>query len=386
MTGEVAMNPDFRRAEIVAILLIGVISGFVPALQPLLLGQLAAEARISLAQIGQAAMLEALGMALSVSVAGMFLKPVRLKWIAGFAILVAVVVNIATAYLSGAAVLAVRFVGGLGAGLLLWLWMGMLARVAVPARLIAIYITLQAASLLGLSALISGILLPWGGAMAGYGVLALLYAPLLVGIRFIPGKYHRLDGGGGMVLPSGRGLAGLVAVALHLAAIMALWVYVVPLAKQAGVSDEMAGFSVSFALAAQIVAGALAAIVAQRLRAVPALLMCIAASIGAIILLALATTTWLVIASVVIIAFFWMFAPPFQMPYLILVDPSRRAAMQMVTAQLLGVAAGPALASMAVTADSASGAWAASLAMYALAGLIFAATAMGQRALITSER
>lgn len=374
MTGADVATTGFRRSETMAVLAIGIISGFVPALQPLLLGQLAAEARIDLAQIGQAAMLEALGMALSVSLAGALLRPVRLRLITLAAIVAPLLINLLTPHLSGGAILAARFVGGLGAGMLLWLWMGMLTRVAVPARLIAMYVTIQAATVLGLSAVFSTILLPWGGGMAGYGAVAVFYLILLPLVLFVPGAYAALPRAEGLSLPSGRGLVGLLAVLVHLAAIMALWVYVVPLGAAVGLSQETAGIAISVALAAQIVAGFLAGVVAPRVYAPGMLLLCVIASIAGIFLLATATSSLMFIAGVAIVGFFWMFAPPFQMPYLIQIDPSRRAAMQMATAQLIGVAAGPALASVAVTAGGISQAWIVSMGMYAFAGMLIAAT------------
>jgi MFS transporter, DHA1 family, inner membrane transport protein len=147
-------------------LIIGVTSGMVPALQPLLLGQLAAEGRISLAEIGQAAMLEALGMALAASIAGAMLPPRRLRAIAVGAVLTGLSVNVATPQLSGLSLAMLRGLGGISAGMLLWLWIGLLTRAALPARLIAIAVTLQASFQLALSSLFASYLLPWGGSIA----------------------------------------------------------------------------------------------------------------------------------------------------------------------------------------------------------------------------
>jgi predicted MFS family arabinose efflux permease len=58
------------------------------------------------------------------------------------------------------------------------------------------------------------------------------------------------------------------------------------------------------------------------------------------------------------------------MPYLIDVDPSRRAAVHMSTAMLVGVALGPALASLAVGRHGVTGAlWVAGV-LYGLTGLV----------------
>jgi hypothetical protein len=47
-----------------------------------------------------------------------------------------------------------------------------------------------------------------------------------------------------------------------------------------------------------------------------------------------------------------MFVPPFQMPLLIQVDPSMRAALQIGSAQTFGIAVGPIAASRLTTATS----------------------------------
>jgi hypothetical protein len=79
-------------------------------------------------------------------------------------------------------------------------------------------------------------------------------------------------------------------------------------------------------------------------------------------------------------AFLWMLGPPFHMPYLIDIDPSRRSALHMTTAQLLGVAAGPAIASVAVSDTNVTGALIVAAGLYALGGLIIAGTALRSHA------
>jgi hypothetical protein len=61
-----------------------------------------------------------------------------------------------------------------------------------------------------------------------------------------------------------------------------------------------------------------------------------------------------------------MFAPPFQLPFLIEMDPTHRAAMFVSPAQLLGVAVGPIVASWTVTEQHFAGAGRTSASLFAL--------------------
>ena len=374
-----AAAAHFTRTEVASVLVLGVIGGMVPLLQPLLLGQLAAEGRLTVGQMGQAAMVEALGMAIAAGIAGAWLKPEPLKVIAGGATILALIANIITTHLSGDLILLARLVVGVCAGLIIWVWMGLLTRVAVPARLIAIYITVLGVVTMVLASLFASVLVPRFGVNGGYGALAGLNVVMLALCLFIPTRYAVSETSSGIQLPPPRGWIALFAVFLHLGAIMAVWVYVVPLGRQGGISDTASGLSVSLALGSQIAAGLLAAAVATRLTGTVAVLAAIAASLVALFLLAFVPGELVFTAAVVLFAFFWMMAPPFQMPYLLGVDPSGRAGMQMATAQTLGVAMGPALASVFVTATDARGALVVSAALFVASAVIVVFTSASAR-------
>lgn len=53
--------------------------------------------------------------------------------------------------------------------------------------------------------------------------------------------------GAGRLLPTRLGLAAPIVVVLHFAAIMALWIYALPLALRAGLTTASAGFALSLA-------------------------------------------------------------------------------------------------------------------------------------------
>lgn len=383
--GEVRMaDKNFTLTATVATLIIGVISGFIPALQSTLLPQLVEEGRLTLAELGQVAMAEAVGTLLAVSLATAMLKPEKLRLHVFAAAIAGLLLDLATAHLSGMEIIAARFAHGLCAGILLWVWVGLLTRIDNPARWIAIYVTAQAATLLVLSSFFAATLLPWGGAMAGFGAVALLYALMAALAPIVPARFAALTQSGGSIMPDRAGWIGLTAVFCQLAAILALWVYIKPFGKQIGLDDATTGLAVSVALGSQILAGLIATAIAGRVRP-PVLLVAVSvASVAAVGALFVAGSALPFIAAATVFAFLWMLAPPFHMPYLIEIDPTRRAAIHMATAQLVGVAAGPAIASAAVGPDDVGGALIASAVLYGLAGLIIAATALRRRGAMAS--
>lgn len=370
----------FTTAQTCSLLMIAVISGIVPGLQPLLLGRLAAEGKISLAQIGHAATAEAIGMTIAAALAGAFLKPERLRLIILGAAAVAVVANLTVTQLAGEAILIARLLNGLASGVMLWVFVGALARVAGPARLVAINVTVMGVVMFALSTLFSAYLFPLGGSKAGYAAMAALGAAVGGAALVIPNRYEPLAHARGIAIPSARGFAGLAVVLLNLAAILAVWVYIVPLGRQLGLTEEATSLAVSFSLGGQILAGLCCAILATRVPAVPALLFNFIGSLIGLALLALGGSLVIFYAGTVLIAIFWTTAMPFQMPYLIQIDPTRRAAMQMLTAQLIGIGAGPLLASVAVGSAGIFGAIGTASALFVVASLILLATVAGRKA------
>ncbi len=344
-----------------AIIGIAISGGVVPGLQTLILGTLVTEGRLTIEQIGQTATIEALSMGLASTFASTRFSPDRLRLKAGTAILAAMLANLATTQLDGMALQAVRIVNGISTGILMWLLVGMFARAAVPARMFAVYSTAQAVASLTLSSLFSALILPRFGSTGAYGALIGLGLIMLLPVLFLlPQAYRPLSSGGGPTttatpsgnLPGPLGFLGLVVVALHIAGVMGLWAYMAPYARTSGLSPGMTGLIVSTAFACQIVGGLSASVFATKLRDATALRGSLIALLAALAILAFAPPGPAYLVAVAMIGVCWMFAPPFQMPYLIRLDPSRRAAMLISPAQLFGSASGPVLASLVVSDQS----------------------------------
>lgn len=146
----------------------GVISGIIPALQGILLPQLVQEGRLTIAELGQVATAEAAATLLAISVANAWFKFERLRYLVLAAALIGLTVDLATSHLTGHVILVLRFIHGLRAGIVMWVWVGFLIRSDNPGRWVAIYVTVQATTLLALSSWFSATLLPISGAVWPY--------------------------------------------------------------------------------------------------------------------------------------------------------------------------------------------------------------------------
>ena len=125
------------------ILLVGVCGVMIAGLQPLLLGTLAQEGRISAAQLGHAATAELLLMGAASAYAGGRWKAERLRAIGIVSALALAALNVATVWTSGETVTLVRALAGVPSGILIWITVAMIARSPTPERWSGIYLTIQ---------------------------------------------------------------------------------------------------------------------------------------------------------------------------------------------------------------------------------------------------
>jgi predicted MFS family arabinose efflux permease len=176
-----------------------------------------------------------------------------------------------------------------------------------------------------------------------------------------------------------RPLAGLLAAFLFLAFIVALWVYLEPLAALSGLTPQQAGLAVAVALGMQVLGGAAATAVGRRWRPTAAVIAVAGVNAAILAVLWSGPGPALFMGAVALFGFLWLFALPFQTLLLIQADPTRRAAMQLGTAQLLGSSFGPLAASMVVADGDVRRAIALSaVLLFAAVGLISLLAASGR--------
>jgi hypothetical protein len=327
---------------------VGVVALLIAGLQPVILGALEREGRLSTAQIGLAATVELMAIGVACGVAAAFLKPTNIRLKMMLACLLHAGAMLLTTLTSGTGVIVARGAAGACAGVMLWLAIGVIARSSRPERAAGVFVTVQTLAQLVLAAALPALVMGrWGvnGALTCLAAISMLAAlAALAGPNSFAALPKSVDGG----RLDARSLAGLAAVFLYMAFIVALWVYLEPLAAQAGLSSREAGMAIALALGLQVLGGTAATLVGDR--APPSGMLIGIGAINAIILAVLwsGPGRGLFIACVAVFGFLWLFALPFQTLLLIRIDPTRRAAMQLGAAQLLGSSAGPLAASLVV--------------------------------------
>ncbi len=359
-----ALAPDFRleplRAftpgQVNAAIGLGVIALMMSGLMPIFLGALAGEHRLSAAGIGQIATLELLSSALTTGIAGSALKLRRLKLVGVLAALLLAGVNVATVRATGVSLMAVRTLAGIPEGVLLWMVIGLIARSSTPERRAAMLFTAMAASQLLVAVVLALFVLPRFGADGGYLLIAGLSLLGVVIALVLPDAYGALPDGAEGGVPPLKGWIALFAVFVFQASVAGASVYIVPLAIQAGLSSSVAHTAISVALAFEVMGGVFATAISGRANFLDVLLASALVMLSALGAFLLKPAGWVFVIASASIGFCALLIMPFIVPMTIKADPSRRTALQIGGAQLLGGAVGPVLASMVVTARNAHGA------------------------------
>jgi MFS family permease len=345
-----AVGPSLTPLEAGAAIAIGVISLLIAGEIAILLGALSDDHRLSAQNIGVAAALEALSMGIVTGLAGVFLKPRRLRWLGIGASLALAIVDFAVTGAHDNGVLALRALAGIPEGLLLWITIGMIARTELPERWSGVLFTALTAAQLGVAGIFTAGFLTRFGPDGGFIFLAVASLAGVVISLFVPDRYaplpHEAEALGGA--PPPRGWIALVATFIFVASTGAVGIYLVPLAHQAGLNVMVAQTAVSASLAAQIPGSALATLVAGRVRYFTIFIIGTVVAIATWAVYGFAAPAWLFIAATTAQGFVGIFITPFLVPMTIDADPSRRAAVQSGAAQLLGGAFGPLVASQVV--------------------------------------
>src|SRR5689334_1595074 len=118
-TGGNWIGPRPSGLEIFAVMFVGVAGIMIAGLQPLLLGTLSHEGKLSPNQLGLAATAELLSLGLAAFFAGALLKPARLKLIAVTMAVVLAALDAATPLVEGDSITLIRGLAGLPSGVLM---------------------------------------------------------------------------------------------------------------------------------------------------------------------------------------------------------------------------------------------------------------------------
>jgi len=344
----------FGRRETVAVMIVGVIGVLIPGLQPQLLGALAATGRIGTGAIGLLATAELLAMGIAAGGAGLLFKGDRLRAIAVMGLAISAACDLLTPLGGTAAIFGLRIVAGLAEGVLIWLAIGFIIRSGNPERWSGLYLGIQTAAQFALASLIGLFVLGRTGA-TGFEWLALVTVAGLLALPLLPRSYEALehDEAARDAIPP-RGWIALGGIVFYLAAVVAVWVYIEPLGLRRALDAHNVHIVAPLALGCQVIGALAAAWLAERLPAPGIVIACAGLSLALLALLALTASPAVFIAAAAAFGFLWLFVMPFQIPLVIAADPSRRAAVMIGGAQLVGSSLGPFAAGMLVEGDDVS--------------------------------
>lgn len=328
-----------RGGRIAAVLVVGIVGVLMPGLQPQLLGALAAEGRLSVAALGSLASVELLAMGIAAGAAGFMLPIGRLRPIATVALIATGLLDMLTPHLPAGGIFAARIGAGIGGGVLIWLAIGLIVRADRPERWSGIYLAAQTLAQLALA---SAIGLSGADSGTGFTALGVVTLAALAAVRWMPAGYPPLAAGGdGGGMPHARGLVALLGVLLYLAFVVAVWVYVEPLASQRGLPPRAIHLIAPLSLALQVLGAGTATIVAGRLPPRATILIVGLVNLGLLMVMALTSSALWFVTATAAFGFLWLFAMPFQVPAVVAADPTRRAAVLIGGAQLVGSSLGP---------------------------------------------
>jgi hypothetical protein len=344
--------------QLCAVLLVGTMGMLICGVQPVLLGSLVLESRLSSAALGWSTTAEFVTLALGIWWAGNFWQPSRIRLRVAAAAILAIAADWLVIGEHGNQVLINRTLAGLPEGVLVWLTACMVARSPTPARMAGIFLTLQNVSQFAFAAILPPTLMHRYGADGGFVALGLTAALALLATPFIPNSFAKLTSDpehAGKPTYSGSVIACLTSVFLIAAFSIGLFAYIEPLGAQAHLSEETVGYAVSGVLFGSTL-GSLAAAAMPRISHYVVFLLCMLVNTTVVAVLASIPGPALFFIATAAFGFFWLFFLPFQLPMAIEADPTRRITVVLPAAQLGGAGAGPLLSSFVVTDHDARGA------------------------------
>lgn len=353
------MSSPVSRKHLSAALALGSIAVLMVGLQPLLLGELLAQNRLSLEGVGLVAMGEIVSLGLGVVLGDLLRSMFSLRLITVVAILAASGMDLVTASATGDGALAMtRALAGLAEGLMLWGAVNLIVQGPAPDRVAGVFMVVQTLGQALVAAVLAYWILPIQNASYGFVFLGALTAASLLLVRWQPIRLanqeeKRADDAGFAWSLKHLLLLGLVF--MQLSAIGGLWAYLEPLSKYVGLDAQNAQFLISGTLLMQVLGGCLGILLVRRvsdfsLLAVAAILlssiafgMYFSADLGVSVFLVLCGSFGLV----------WLMLTPFQVRIALQIDPSGRIAALVPGMQLLGCAFGPLIASQWVVGENA---------------------------------
>ena len=333
-----------------AALWVGSVGLLVLGLQPILLGSLLDEKRVSFDQLALAATAEILAIGIG-SIATAFLisgKAIRAKS-AVFLILTAILDHLTASAATPNQIIIYRGLTGLAEGALVAFAVELIARSRRPGRYGGVFVSIQTVAQSVLAVGLALFVVDRYGSAGGFETLAIVSLVSLVAAFLLPASYGALPkpentGQSGLLRP--RPILALVSIFFFYMFLGAIWAFLEPLGGQGGITPAAVGVIVSASLGAQVIGALIATMVESRMAFRPILIL--AGLLSMLIALAFAFKPPLALFWALSMAtgFIWLFVVPFQIRLAVDADEARGAALLVPAAQLIGAALGPVGASL----------------------------------------
>lgn len=360
-------------SAIIAAMLIGAAAMMVLGLQPILLGSLTAQGRLSEAGLGQAAMVEILAFAAGAAAGSVLMRSGSMRVRVILASLILITVNLGMyAASSPAVVLMLRGAAGLMEGLLLSATLMILTHSLHPARMNGLFMAFSTAPQIAGAYLLPAVIMPRLGLDSGFAILASLALIAMLAARFIPDTVEveeRAEHGGIDWTPS---LAFVMLAAfIQSAGIGAAWSYTERLGHQHGMSPSLIGAAIAASLLLQCVGALAAAWLSAHL--LPRIALVGSALVQVMIVGAMAASqsSAVFIVATCLFGLFWLALQPFLVAQLLILDRSRGAAIVMAPILLVGLGLGPLLVSFSMHDGDVRGGFWWSAGFFAIAGVLY---------------
>jgi MFS transporter, DHA1 family, inner membrane transport protein len=361
-----APNPDWlvgnpSGVQVAAALWVGSVGLLILGLQPVLLGALFDEHRISLDELALVATAEIIAIGIGSAVGAMLFSTRHLRVKCAILLLALAALDAAVSHSETPnAILLVRTLAGVVEGGMVAVSIELIARSRHAEWIGGIFLTLQTLAQCGL---VFG-LGKWvihatdagaTGANTGFLVLAVVSLVSVGLAALVPTEYGELPRQKGSMdgVLTLRSILALLGIFAFFMFVGAIWAFLEPLGRQNGIDSQTVAFMVSASLAAQVL-GALAATWLQaHIGYRAAILVCSLLGLAAAAVLGIGPTLAQFWGAVLVIGFIWMFIVPFMIGQTVDADSSRSTALLIPAAQLFGAALGPLAASMLVIGDDA---------------------------------
>lgn len=382
LAGEV---PSFGQPPVTVgcAMVIGTNALMILGVQPLLLGALTEEGRLSVTALGRLAMVEVLALALGSAVGARIMVGSSIRVKTSMACALLALAHFGTYFSdSPIALFGLRAAAGGMEGLALGATIVILTHTRHPGRVSGLFLGLQTIPQMIAAYFLPVIILPKWGANAGFGLLGAftlasipavwwLKSPVRIVSASTRSAWHRSPG---VVI-------ALSAIIVQNAAIGGAWNYIELIASEHQFGTHAIGVAMSASLACQVGGALFVAWIGWRAPYRVVLWIAISLQVIIAIVLARPTSAALYIAEACAFGLLWLALQPFQIRQLITLDTARHAALLVTPLTLVGLSLGPFCVSFAVRPGNVGGAFWASAALFALSAVLFElATQRAQRA------